>query len=278
MSEPTAPAREYIHGTSSAERERLLAQAKVLAPEADQLLDRLGVQPGWRVIDVGCGPIGILDLLSERVGPDGVVVGLEPQPRLLEMARSVVAERQLAKVQLVEGEAGASGLPAESFDLAHARLLLVVVPNPAEVLAQIVSLVRPGGLVAVQEIDQISWCCEPPHPAWDRLLAAWRVQYTEGGRDVYIGRRLPGLLRAAGLEDVGVHVFTQVYRAGDPRQTQMLTFVETAQERILAGGLLGEAELADLTGSLRAHLEDPGTLVVAELVFQAWGRKTGARP
>ncbi|HEY7061041.1 MAG TPA: methyltransferase domain-containing protein [Chloroflexota bacterium] len=273
MSEPTRQLKEYVHGTSPTERDRLIRQAAVLAPEASVLLDQLGIQPGWHVIDVGCGPVGILDLLAERVGPEGVVVGVEPQPHLLQVARSVLAERQLSHVQLVAGDTGTHGLPQETFDLAHARLLLVVVPNPVEVLAQIVALVRPGGMVAVQEVDHISWCCEPPHPAWDRLLVAWRAQYCEGGRDVYIGRRLPGLLRAAGLEDVDIRAFTQVYRSGDDRQTQLLTFVETARERILTSGLLGESELVNLCTALRAHLADTATIVIAELVFQAWGRK-----
>jgi SAM-dependent methyltransferase len=273
MSEPPHRSNEYVHGTSLAERERLIAQAGVLAPEARTLLDQLGIEPGWRVIDVGCGPIGVLDLLAERVGPAGAVVGLEPQQRLLAVARELIVERGLDNVQLVEGDAGTPGLPRGSFDLAHARLLLVVVPNPAAVLAQIVALVRPGGMVAVQEVDHISWCCEPPHPAWDRLLAVWRAQYCEGGRDVYIGRRLQGLLHAAGVTDVGVRAFTQVYQAGDPRQTQLLTFVETARERILDGGAIRERELTELTAALGAHLADPSTLVVAELMFQAWGRK-----
>ncbi|HEX2173794.1 MAG TPA: hypothetical protein VHL09_15260 [Dehalococcoidia bacterium] len=64
MSEPTTRAGDYVYGTSPAERERLLAQPKVLAPEAGLFLDRVGIRPGWRVIDVSCGPIGILDLLA----------------------------------------------------------------------------------------------------------------------------------------------------------------------------------------------------------------------
>jgi hypothetical protein len=52
----------------------------------------------------------------------------------------------------------------------------------------------------------------------------------------------------------------------------LLTFVETAKVRVLAGGSIGEAELTELMASLRAHLEDPGTIVVAELVFQACPR------
>ena len=65
---------EYILGSSDAERERLIRQSAAHEPEAIWLLDQIGVQPGWRAVDVGCGPLGILNLLSDRVGPTGAVV------------------------------------------------------------------------------------------------------------------------------------------------------------------------------------------------------------
>ena len=84
---------EYILGSSQTERWRLLAQFRIYVPETQGLLDHLGIKAGWRALDVGCGPLGILDLLSARVGPTGVVVGLERDPRMLEWAQSSVAER-----------------------------------------------------------------------------------------------------------------------------------------------------------------------------------------
>src|SRR5262245_26893076 len=100
------PARaEYILGSSDAERERLIRQSEAHEPEAIWLLDQIGVQPGWRAVDVGCGPLGILNLLSARVGPMGTVVGLDNEPRMLEMGRRSVAELGLQNVQLIRGEA-----------------------------------------------------------------------------------------------------------------------------------------------------------------------------
>ena len=66
----------YLFDENAHEIERLTAQASVLAPEANWLLEAIPVQPGWRAADIGCGPIGILDLLAQRVGPSGSVVGL----------------------------------------------------------------------------------------------------------------------------------------------------------------------------------------------------------
>jgi trans-aconitate methyltransferase len=64
----------YPLGGTSTERDRLLSQAVQYEPAANWLLDQIGVQPGWRAVDIGCGPIGILNLLSQRVGPDRAIL------------------------------------------------------------------------------------------------------------------------------------------------------------------------------------------------------------
>src|SRR5207248_8228773 len=112
----------YIFGSTLTEQQRLVAQAQELEHQARWLLDHIGIQRGWRVIDVGCGPIGILDLLSERVGPPGGVVGLENVLRFAEMAGNEIARRGLTNVEVVQADALSSGLQRNSCDFAHARL------------------------------------------------------------------------------------------------------------------------------------------------------------
>ena len=72
---------EYGLGVSEAERARLLVQCEIHRAEAESLIDRIGVGPGCRAIDIGCGPLGVLDILADRVGPTGAVVGLGSQGR-----------------------------------------------------------------------------------------------------------------------------------------------------------------------------------------------------
>jgi hypothetical protein len=68
---------EYALGASEAEWIRVLVQCEIHRREAERLIDRIGVAPGWRTIDVGCGPLGLLEILANRVGPHGSVTGLE---------------------------------------------------------------------------------------------------------------------------------------------------------------------------------------------------------
>lgn len=263
----------YLLGSSDDERVRLVRQAQLHADAAARLLDEIGVGAAWRTIDLGCGPVGILPQLSARVGPRGSVVGLDAEPRMLEMAQHTLAEHALANVMLHQAPAEASGLPRGTFDLAHARLLLVNTAQPQQVVDEMAALVRPGGVVALQEVDWISWACEPPHPAWDRLRDAIAKARRDAGLDVNIGRRLPAMLARAGMVDIHVSTEVPLLRRGDPQHTLMLTFAALHRDRVVAGGHLAADEIDALCTALRDHLDRHDTLSIYALFFQAWGRK-----
>jgi ubiquinone/menaquinone biosynthesis C-methylase UbiE len=275
MAAPTAPTTGgYLLGAGESERARLIAQGETYRAATAALFDRLGLAPGSRALDVGCGPLGVLDLLAERAGPDGVV-GLDREPRMLAMAQRSLAERGLSGVRLVPGDAARTGLPDGSFDLVHERLVLVNVPGPERVTAEMVRLVRPGGWVVLQDADVTTWGCEPPLPAWDRLRAAVYAAWQANGLDRHVGRRLAALLRGAGLVDVELEADLRVFRHGHPLQRQLLAFAQLFRERVLAAGGLSAAELDGLLDEVGAHFADPATHVVHFTLFRAWGRRPG---
>jgi SAM-dependent methyltransferase len=269
----TAPG--YVLGSSDPERQRLIRQARIFAAEASWLLDQAGVRPGWRAVDVGCGPIGIMDLLCDRVGATGETVGVDSEPRMIAMARDIAAELNLTNLTLVEAEAIGTGLERASFDFAHARLLLVNVPDPERVVGELAALVRPGGTVALQELDWVSWICQPPLPAFDRLRDALREFRARRGLDVNMGRRLPELLRGAGLDEVGFRAICPAYiGVGDNHNhTLLVAFARLHGAELVADGLLRADELASLVAELEAHLANPATMTFYCLFCQAWARK-----
>jgi len=153
---PRGPA--YALGSSPAELDRLRRQSAELAGHSTMLLDRAGLCPGQAAADLGCGPNGILGLLADRVGPAGRVTGLEINPVSVALAREFAAEHGLANVKVVRGDARSTGLPSDSFDLVHARTLLINVAEPAGVVAEMVRLARPGGWVVSLEPDTAFPC------------------------------------------------------------------------------------------------------------------------
>jgi SAM-dependent methyltransferase len=265
----------YALGHSPAERDRLRRQAAELRGDSEALLDRVGLPAGGSAIDLGCGPEGILDLLAERAGPAGRVTGLDLNPASVAQARRLVAERGYAHVEVIEGDARHTGLPGGSYDLVHARTLLVNATDPAAVLTEMVRLARPGGWIAVMDPDADTGVCYPGHPAWDRMDRIWTDTMRAYGMDPQTGRRLAGLLQQAGLTGVGVEARAPIYPPGHSRRSLRPDLLRSMHAQILAQGIADERELAEVDRVVRAHLDDPGTLVMPGLLFMAWGRKPG---
>ena len=278
MTTATAPdaTEVYALGSNPAESARLQRQSDELRPQSTEVLGCIGLAPGQSAIDLGCGPSGILDLLSAAVFPGGRVTGLDADPAHTAMAREYASKLGLLNVDVVTADARHTGLPPDSFDLVHARTVLVTVPEPEEVLAEMVRLARPGGWVASQEPDTEHAFCYPPLPAWDRLREIFRAGFGRSGADLLIGRRLPELYRQAGLEDIEVVVHAPVYPAAHSRRTILPDLVRSLRPMILELGLSDERELAELDRAVREHLADPRTLTLAHLLVVTWARKPPA--
>jgi ubiquinone/menaquinone biosynthesis C-methylase UbiE len=269
------PAPGYFLGADETERARLLAQGEAHRAATEALLDRLNLPLGGRAVDFGCGPLGVLDMLSRRVGPAGEVVGLDSEPKMIGFAQRSVSERGLDNVTLMQADAGATGLAADSFDLAHERLVLITLTSQQAVVDEMARVVRPGGWVMTQNVDWLTWTCEPAHPAWDTLLGALVRTWQAIGMNPFTGRRMPALLRAADLTDVAIALSAHTQRAGQPNQLLLLRFIGIFRDRIISGGSIDASVLDRLTGELTEHLSRPETFTVQPLLFQAWGRKPG---
>jgi SAM-dependent methyltransferase len=268
----------YALGRSPGESARLQRQADELAGDSAALLDRAGLRPGHSVIDLGCGPRGILDMLAARVSPAGRVVGLDADPAHTTMAAEFAARRGLTGVRVITADARSTPLAAGSFDLVHARTLLTNLPDPAGVAAEMIRLARPGGRVASMEPDIEYARCYPPHPAFDRLCEIFSVAFRRNGADPWIGRRVPELFRQAGLDDVQAEARVQMYPPGNSRRTIRLDLVRSIRTHALEMDLASAAELDELDTAARAHLDNPHTVVISGLLFLTWGRKPDYEP
>ena len=187
-----------------------------------------------------------------------MVVGLDADAALVAMAEEFAASRGLDHVELVLADARDTGIESGSFDLVHARTLLINLPEPLEALTEMVRLARPGGWVVGIEPDVESALCYPPLSAF---------------ADPHFGRRMADLYRRAGLEDLTVEASAVLYPPGHSRRTLRADLVQSLRPHILEMGLADEGELNELDAAARTHFDDPDTVVMPGLMFLAWGRK-----
>lgn len=273
---PGLPSGAYPIEPGADEIERLRLQAAAIAFDAEVMLERIGVGPGWRCLDLGCGAGGILELLGRRAGPGGWVVGLDGDPLLLRAARDWVGRHGLANVRLIRSDAYRTALRPGTFDLVHSRFVASTAGLVHDLLREALALARPGGVLALQEPDIAGLNCYPAHPAWERLKTALHRAFDAVGAEVTLARRLYALARRAGLEDVQYRPFIVGARSGDRWIDYFPSTVEHVRSTLLARSIIGERELEEALAACRRHLADPDTVFTYVLVAQVWGRKPSA--
>jgi SAM-dependent methyltransferase len=226
----------------------------------------LGLQAGWRCLDVGAGTGTVVDLLAERVGPTGFVLAVDVDTRFLD-----VLDRGNVGVQRVD--VTAEPLPTASFDLVHARLLLEHLPQRDALLTRLAAAVRPGGWLLIEDFDwETAGMVEPPSALHTRVVDAVRTFLTSRGYDAHYGRRLPGLLRQRGLTDVSTHARSMQVHADPVRGIPPWELlVDQLTPALVAQGSLTEDEIAGFHRMWHDDIHD----CFAPLMVSCWGRRAG---
>jgi SAM-dependent methyltransferase len=264
---------KYIFAQAPNEIDRLQSWALSWEPESEALLDRIQVQPGWRAVDLACGPAGIIGPLSRRVGPAGKVVASDLNQGMLSAARIYAEKNGLRNVDFLEANAYHSNLPPASFDLVHARFMFAPLGQDQTLLSEMIALARPGGIVVSQESDESGYLCYPPQPAWEQLKHLTVQAFARGGGDYSAGRRMYGLFRRAGLENVQARAACLALPAGHPYRFWPIESALAFRPRFLEWGLISSTELDHLLQECERIARDPETFLTSFTVMQIWGRK-----
>ena len=261
----------YLLADQPSELERLQLQSRVWEPSGRHLLDEIGEGRGARVLDVGCGAIGWLRLLSEWVGPDGEVVGTDIDEAMLDVAGQFVDTEGLGNVVLMKDDLFASQLEPASFDLSHARFQIAPLGRGPDQMATHVRLLRPGGTVVLEEWDVSSWRLNPPAPALERLIELIGEAFVRSGGDMHAGRTLLELLRSFDI-DGNVRAEIVALPPGHPYLRVPLQFATALEQRLLS--LVTADELEQLREDGEAELKEPGRWGTTFMLLQCWGQRT----
>jgi SAM-dependent methyltransferase len=261
---------DYLLAGQVSELERLKLQSRVWEPAGRRLLEEIGDGDGYRAVDVGCGVMGWLRLLSGWVGPDGEVVGTDIDDAMLAEAEQFVADEGLGNVTLTKDDLFATSLEPESFDLVHARYEITPLGRAPEQLATYLRFVRPGGTVALEDPDVASWHFNPPAPALEKLIALIVEAFGRTGGNWDAGRTHLDLFRAAGVE-ANVRAEVLALPPGHPYLRLPLQFATALEARLLS--LVEPADLERLCRDGEAELQEPGRWGTTFTLIQAWGQR-----
>lgn len=255
---------------------RFDALSTLFNPSTFRHIAALGITEGWRCWEVGAGGPSVPAWLAQQVNPGGHVVATDIDVSWLDGDGDGDGDEQPYAVR--RHDVGVDAPPAGPFDLVHARLVLVHVSRRVEALATMVSALRPGGWLVLEEADpalQPRVCPDeygPEQQLANRLKDGFRTLMAARGVDLAYGRTLPRLLRQAGLVDVRADAFFPM--TGPACEQLELATVAQIRQRLVAAGAATDDEIDRHLANVSAGGMDLAT----SPMVSAWGRKPGEAP
>ena len=195
---------------SSREGERLRQQERA-NPSAERLL-QAGLCAGQRVVDLGCGAGAVMPAILDIVGPGGSVTGVDASADRVVEARRLI--EGVPNAEAIVGAFPSTGLPEASFYFSWSQFVFEYLPQPELALREMIRVTRPGGTVAVADVDGLGLSFWPRPPVVEEGLAVLMQGLSALGFDFFIGRKLYTLFREAGLREVSVHLSSLYVSAG----------------------------------------------------------------
>ncbi len=261
----------YVLVTGDAGAARLRLLHEVYGASTETLLAELGLGPGMRAADIGCGTGTVARWMAARVGSQGAVAGVDLSLAQLEVARRDADRQGFAHLEFHHADACDTGLPRASFDLVYCRFLLCHLAEPGRALREMRALLRPGGTLLCDDVDVGSIFADPPSPAVDRMRALMLAVGRSRGVDYCLGLRLHRLFREAGFRDPQVRIDQPVLATGEAKRFWEYTVLEAAPAMI-AAGLVTAAELESLAREWAAIARDTSTMVGQARKIAVWAR------
>ncbi len=259
----------------TSERERLRALEEMFDESTARRLAEVGVAPGWRCLEVGCGGGTVARWLAERVGRDGHVVATDVDPRFM-------ANDGLDNLEVRRHDIASDPLEEGAYDLVHARAVLEHVAGREQALARMVAAIKPGGWVVVEaghlggamHQAQMQYVYPSEQAALvERVMGTLLGLMATVGFDGGFGPRLPDALLAAGLVNVGAELHGPLTWGGERNWGYLSARGALANElvrtRVLDAGLLTEEEL----GRFVALTADSTFAALWVPMVTAWGQR-----
>lgn len=258
----------YVFGAAQddAELVRLRVLEEVFDPSSRKQLLATGLGLDWRCLEIGAGAGSIARWMSKTVGDAGHVLAVDLNTRFL-------PKEKIANLEVRETDIRTATIEPASFDLAHARFVLIHIAQWRDVLDAVISYLKPGAWLVLEEPDHSSARAlagpEPLRRAFDNVQQAICAMYRRRGMDPHFGARLPTLLQERGFEALAFENDAAIVRGGSAHATMMAMSVHHLSEPCVATNLATEEDIR-LYGAFAA---DPTCWATHHATIRAIGRK-----
>jgi ubiquinone/menaquinone biosynthesis C-methylase UbiE len=229
-------------------------------------LQRTGITRGWHCLEVGAGGPSLPTWMAEQVEPGGSVLVTDINTRFLNGLVHPL-------IQVAQHDIANDALPDNHFDLIHARLVLTWVLERDRALRRMVSTLKPGGWLVIEDFDPVSMpidrAFDGPEPAV-RLFEAMDAAIRRRISDMQMARRLPMVFRTGGLEEVGSEGRVLQWRGGSPGMDVVWSNCMQLRPAIIGSGALTEQEFDEAI----ALLKSPEASLTSPVMWSVWGRRS----
>ena len=263
---------QYIFDNAARQANQRFASLETLYdPWTISHLEATGIGPGWQYWEVGAGGGSIAAWLGEHCGPTGHVLVTDIDPRYL--VESALLDKPQIEIQY--HDIANDPLPEQLFDLIHARLVLFHVPTREQALQRMMTALKPGGWLILDEYDRT--LIDLSYPTTDVVASALYHKMFEAlsrvmearGIDLAWGRSLYRRLQEFGLVGVGMEGYMFVWKGRSACASMMRANFEQVREKATGARFITNEEV-DQVFSL---LDDPDFAISQHLMFTSWGRR-----
>jgi ubiquinone/menaquinone biosynthesis C-methylase UbiE len=274
----------YALGRSGAETQRLIRQGQIYNPFTRRFLVEAGITAGMKVLDIGSGAGDVALIVADLVGPRGTVVGVDENAAILDVARARVQAAGWTNVTFLAGKVSELSL-ATDFDAVIGRWVLMYIAEPASVLRSLLDYLRPGGIVAFQEMDAVhSLLSLPLSPLIDKVRQ-WSVPDPEhlppGAPNPQMGLVLYRTFLDAGLLTPQVRLDAPIGGGADwpgyeylaDTMRSLLPFLERMGVAPAADSGNGWGDINTLAERLRDEAVGQQGVQILPFLIGAWARK-----
>ena len=233
---------DYVFQATEEPRElvRLQMLERIFDAGTQRRMLATGLTTGWHCLEVGAGAGSIVRWLEQRVGPSGKVVALDTNPRFLRGSSS-------STIEIMQGDICDMELPLATFDLVHARYVMIHIAEYRKAFERMLRCVKPGGWVVIEEPDfQAARAVTGPEESrlsFGRVTDAIERMFTSLGMDYALGAQLPALFQEYDLSHLTVEHEGHLSAGGAMVAQLMKLSAEQVRDKYVATGKVTEADI-----------------------------------